>query len=155
YTTRLGAGPASAGESIRPRPQTPADLQKAIELALRQMPDFQKINNNVKFSVTGEGLRIELLENEQGLFFVSGSSNPTTDGSGILQVLGAQLSRMSNELVIEGHTDARPFRGPGYSNWELSNDRSNAARLLLMSAGVRSNQVVEMRGFADQKLYNP
>ena len=60
--------------------------------------------------------------------------------------------------MIEGHTDARPFRnaGPttGYSNWELAVDRANAARRLLTAYGLRPEQVVEVRGFADQRPFN-
>jgi chemotaxis protein MotB len=67
--------------------------------------------------------------------------------------------RRPNGLVIEGHTDAHPFRnaGPsrGYGNWELSADRANAARRLLHTCGLRPEQVVEVRGFADRKLLTP
>jgi chemotaxis protein MotB len=65
---------------------------------------------------------------------------------------------MPNNVVIEGHTDARPFRNAvpssGYGNWELSSDRANAARRLLHGYGVRPQQVVEVRGYADQKLFD-
>jgi len=122
------------------------------------MPDFAKMRDNIRFSVTGEGLRIDLLETEQGMFFIAGSPNPTGIGERLLEVLGAELAKMPNTIVIEGHTDARPFRKSdpmsGYSNWELSADRANAARRLLHSYGVRPSQVVEVRGFADQRLLN-
>jgi hypothetical protein len=42
----------------------------------------------------------------------------------------------------------------GYSNWELSSDRANAARRLLHAYGVRPEQVVEVRGYADQRPFN-
>jgi len=156
YTTRLGAGPAGAGEGLSFHGQTAGDLKKQIEQALRRMPDFKKIGGNVQFSVTGEGLRIEMLETEQGMFFVSGSAKPTDTGGHLLGVLGAELGKMPNQIVIEGHSDARPFRNAGdYSNWELSVDRSNAARRLLQESGVRIAQIVEVRGFADQRLFRP
>ena len=66
---------------------------------------------------------------------------------------------MANPVVIEGHTDSRPFRNAdrpaGYSNWELSADRANAARRLLHAYGVPSEQVVEVRGFADRQMMRP
>jgi len=156
YTTRLGAGPAGAGEGLSFHGQTAGDLQKQIELALHRMPDFKKIGGNVRLSVTGEGLRIEMLETEQGMFFISGSAKPTDTGGHLLKVLGAELGKMPNDIVIEGHSDARPFHNAGdYSNWELSVDRSNAARRLLRESGVRPKQVVEVRGFADERLFRP
>jgi chemotaxis protein MotB len=159
YTRALGSGPANSGEALPLAASQIAQLQQQIEAALRQVPEFQKLRDNIQFSVTGEGLRIDLLENEQGMFFVSGSPIPTPAGEHLLAALAAELSRMANEVVIEGHTDARPFRNAapsaGYGNWELSADRANAARRMLHAHGLPPRQVVEVRGFADQKLIRP
>jgi chemotaxis protein MotB len=60
---------------------------------------------------------------------------------------------MDNTILIEGHTDSRPIKGRnGYSNWELSGDRANAARRFMQDAGLRPDQVKQVRGFADQAL---
>jgi len=156
YTARLGAGPAGSGEGLSFHGQTAGELQRQIELALHRMPDFHKLGGNVTLSVTGEGLRIELLETEQGMFFVTGSARPTETGGRLLKVLAAELAKMPNGIVIEGHTDSRPFRNTvGYSNWELSVDRANTARRLLQESGVPTPQVVEVRGFADERLFCP
>lgn len=159
YTRHLGAGSADSGEGLKVDRHSVHDVQERIEQALRQMPDFEAIRNNVVVSVTGEGLRIDLLETEQGMFFVSGNPTPTAAGVRLLQTLAEQLSRMPNSLVIEGHTDALPFRkstpSSGYGNWDLAADRANAARRLLHVYGVGADQVVEMRGFADRRLLFP
>jgi chemotaxis protein MotB len=158
YTRRLGAGPASTTEGLKVTHKNVADIQKEIEAALRQAPEFQRLKNNVRMSVTGEGLRIDLLETDQGMFFETGSPNPTSAGEKLLGMLGGEIGKMPNAVVIEGHTDARPFRNAaptsGYSNWELSADRANAARRLLSAYGVRDNQVVEIRGYASQMPLN-
>lgn len=60
--------------------------------------------------------------------------------------------------MVEGHTDARPYRFSalnGYSNWELSVDRATAARRCMQDHGLRPEQVVQIRGFADKHLLNP
>lgn len=159
YTQKLGAGPAAAAEGLPIDHRNVRDVQKQIEESLHRMPEFPKVHDYVKFSVTGEGLRIDLLETEQGLFFVTGQPSPTPAGDHLLQLLAAQIGQMPNGLVIEGHTDSRPFRNSapssGYSNWELSTDRANAARRILHAHGVRPQQVVEVRGYADQKLLDP
>ena len=156
YSQKPGAGPASASEGLPVDRRNVADIRKNIEEALRRMPEFPKVQDHIKFTVTGEGLRIDLLETEQGLFFVTGSPNPTAEGERLLQLLAEQIGKMPNQMVIEGHTDSRPFRNAapasGYGNWELSADRANAARRLLHAYGVRPKQVVEVRGYADQKL---
>ena len=159
YSRKLGAGGANSGEGLAISQKNVRSVQTQIEAALRQMPEFQRIRNNILFSVTGEGLRIDLMENEQGMFFVTGNPTPTPAGEHLLDVLAQELSKMPNQLVIEGHTDARPFKNSTpssrYSNWELAADRANAARRLLHSYGVLPDQVVEMRGFAAQRLLDP
>ena len=159
YAKQQATGPTKPTEAPVSEAKNVQALQSRIEQALRQMPEFQQIRKNIVLSMTSEGLRIDLLENEQGMFFVTGSPVPTGNGERLIQVLAGELQKMPNTLVIEGHTDARPFRNTtvssGYSNWELAADRANAARRLLHADGVRPEQVVEMRGFADQRLLNP
>lgn len=158
YTRQLGAGPTNSGEGIAVHRDDVSQIRRRIEEALRAMPDFRKLQENVKLSVTGEGLRIDLLETEEGMFFVSGSPSPTGAGERLLRALAAELGRMPNRIVVEGHTDARPFRNAapasGYGNWELSADGANAVRRLLHGYGITAAQVVEVRGYADQKLMN-
>jgi chemotaxis protein MotB len=74
----------------------------------------------------------------------------------MLQLLAAQLGKLPNRLSVEGHTDSRPYvSATGYSNWELSSDRANAARKLTQQSGVRADQVADVRGYADQRLRKP
>ena len=158
YGRNIEPGRASRGEGPSVAAWSASDLQNQIDQALQRMPELQKLRSNVKFSTTTEGLRIDLLETEQGLFFETGSPHPTAAGERLLNVLGSEIGRMPNSVVIEGHTDARPFRNAGgangYSNWELSADRANAARRLLRTYGIQARQVVEIRGYSDQKLLN-
>lgn len=149
----------NAGEGLVVHRDNMAEIRKSLEQAVSAMPEFGQLRGQVKFSVTGDGLRIDLLETEQGMFFVSGGATPTQAGQDLLRVLAQQILQLPNRLVIEGHTDARPFRNAspvaGYSNWELAADRANAARRLLHLYGVRPEQVAEVRGYADQRLFNP
>jgi chemotaxis protein MotB len=159
FAQKRVSGAANSVEGLPMTRQTAQDLQKQIEEALRKAPEFKKMRDHIQISVTPEGLRIDLMENEQGMFFVSGSPNPTPSGEQLIRTLAGELGRMPNQIVIEGHTDSRPFRNSaptsGYSNWELSSDRANAARRLLHTYGVMPGQVVEVRGFADRKLMEP
>src|SRR5215471_7587145 len=113
-------GPGQFGRGLLVQRNNVADIQRQIEQALRNMPEFNKIRDNIKFGVTGEGLRIDLLETEQGMFFISGNASPTPSGERLLSTLAGELKRLPNRLAVEGHTDARPFRNAtptaGYSN---------------------------------------
>jgi chemotaxis protein MotB len=106
--------------------------------------------------VTGEGLRIELLENELGTFFDSGNANPTVGAKDVLKSLAEELGKLPNHVVMEGHTDAKPFAvSRAYTNWELSADRANAARRLMVEQGLREEQLTQVRGFAATRPRKP
>ncbi|HLK22694.1 MAG TPA: flagellar motor protein MotB [Bryobacteraceae bacterium] len=151
-----GSGQAGSGENLSLKKDDFAKLKETIEAAMKQSPQLEKLKNQVNMTVTGEGLRIELLESEVGTFFDTGSPSPSSSGKDMLQVISKELGKMPNKLFIEGHTDAKPFSSKnGYSNWELSSDRANSARKVMQDSGVRADQVVEVRGYADQRLRKP
>ena len=132
------------------------ELKETIERAIHEIPMFEQFKEQVELTVTDEGLRIELLETENGTFFESGSAQPSRNGRDLMIALAVELGKLPNHLLIEGHTDAKPFSPDrSYSNWELSADRANSARRMMEAAGLRAGQVKQVRGFADQSLRKP
>jgi chemotaxis protein MotB len=127
-------------------------IKEKLQEAMRQIPTFKDIQNQVKMTITAEGLRIDLLETKRGMFFATGDPKPTEAGSELLKVLATELSKLPNKIVIEGHTDSSPYGRVDYSNWELSADRANAARRILADSGFDPNRISQVRGFADQRL---
>ncbi len=126
-------------------------LKQQLLAAAQQMPNFDRLKNQVEITAEQDGLRIELLEQPGGTFFELGSAQPTPALKSFLQAISPELGRLGNRISIEGHTDSVPYSNKGsYSNWELSADRANAARRLMQSSGVLPGQVEEVRGFADQ-----
>ena len=151
FGEKYGNGQALGGIAVDG--QSPESLAEQIHKAMESVPEFAPLEEQMAMSVTAEGLRIELLENEKGTFFQSGSPTPSRFGKETLSVIGKELAKLPNNLIIEGHTDSRPFRGRrNYSNWELSVDRANSARRLLLANGLVSERVVGVRGFADVQL---
>jgi len=115
---------------------------------------FAELRDQVEMTVTAEGLRIELVERSGSSFFDSGSAILRGESEQILAVITRELSALPNDLVIEGHTDSRPYAsGRDYGNWELSADRANAARRVMAAAGLRDGQPRAVRGFADHELH--
>ncbi|MDA1315669.1 MAG: OmpA family protein, partial [Acidobacteria bacterium] len=128
-------------------------LAQNIERALLKSPEWPSLQNQVAMEVTPDGLRIELLESERQTFFASANAGPTAFGTSTLTLIGGELSKLPNKVIIEGHTDSQSFRGRrDYSNWELSVDRANQARRLLVQNGMDPQRIVEVRGFADVRL---
>lgn len=149
----MGTTMAGAGEGLLLSQDDMSKLKEKLEQAMRELPQFEQMKQNIEVTVTSEGLRIELLEKEGGMFFESGNAKPTAKGSELIRMLGEQLKGIPNKLLVEGHTDAKPYSADhGYTNWELSADRANSARRLLEESGVPPSQIAQIRGFADQKL---
>src|SRR6185437_10770052 len=129
-------------------------LKEKLEEVLKQIPAFQHMQNQIRITLTTEGLRVDLIETERGLFFETGNPKPTEAGIALLKVLAGELVKLPNKIAIEGHTDSKPYGRPDYSNWELSVDRANAARRIMQQGGLAADQVSQVRGFADQRLRN-
>jgi chemotaxis protein MotB len=110
----------------------------------------------VEIVVTQDGLRIELIETGSGItFFSPGSAVMKPKAAIALDLIAAELGELRNPIIVEGHTDASPMNvAPGYSNWELSADRANAARRVLEAAGIPRERIVGVRGMADRDLRN-
>jgi chemotaxis protein MotB len=151
-TTMSGTGEGSSSAADKNLQQL-EDLKKKLEQEIQARKDLEKLNKQIEITITPEGLRIELIEDKNGTFYQSGSARLSPSGQELLALLGAELKTLPNQLQIEGHTDAAPYStGADYGNWELSADRANAARRLLQQDGVRSDQVTQVRGYADQML---
>lgn len=151
----MGTTMAGVGEGLLLSQDDMSRLKEKLEQAMRELPQFDQIKKNIEVTVTSEGLRIELLEKEGGMFFESGNAKPTQKGAELIRMLGGQLKAIPNKLLVEGHTDAKPYSSDnGYTNWELSADRANSARRLLEESGVPASHIAQIRGFADQKLRN-
>lgn len=153
---KVGSGKTGAGDNFTLTKENMNQLKEELQKAVRKVTDFEKLKDQIEMTVTAEGLRIELMESEKGTFFASGAADPSENGKEILAMLAAELAKLPNTISIEGHTDAKPFAGNGgYSNWELSADRANAARRMMQENGLGPRQVTQVRGYADQRLRKP
>jgi chemotaxis protein MotB len=151
-----GTDRSGVAENLPVTKENISQLKERLENSIRKMDDLESISHQIEMTVTPEGLRIDLLESTNGTFFQTGSSELNANGVELLKLLAAQLGKIPNLISIEGHTDSQPFSpASGYSNWELSTDRANAARRMMQGAGLRANQVSQVRGYADQRLRLP
>lgn len=129
-----------------------AELRQAI----RSVPELAELQDSLVVEQTPEGLRIQLLDQEQVSMFGLGSTEPEEETRRLLSLVAEAVKHLPNKLSISGHTDGRPFHGAsGYSNWELSADRANAARRLLIDAGIEASRVAQVQGRADTELLVP
>lgn len=131
-------------------------IRDKVAKALSNDADLKELKKYVEVSVTDEGLKVEFLDSVGSVFFESGSSEVRAEARRLFTRLGQILGEAKHNIVVDGHTDSRPYAsGSGENNWKLSQARAAATLDVLMKAGVRDNNVLACRGFADRYLRNP
>jgi chemotaxis protein MotB len=136
-----------------------ARMREKVEEILQAMygsPELVGLTAQIEVELTDEGLRIQLMESGDSTFFEVGGAVLSSPGVAAVRTVAQAVAALDCELVLEGHTDARPYaRGGGYGNWELSSDRANAARRVLEENGVEPRRIRAVRGYADTSPRNP
>lgn len=131
-------------------------VAEALQKQFSTRPEFSQYKDQVHINVTDEGLRIQLIDKADRVSFQSGSADLTPDAAAILSEIALGICKLPNKIKIGGHTDSRVFpSNNGYTNWELSTDRANAARRVLEAGCVKSEQIVRIVGFADTEHLVP
>ncbi|EFP95037.1 flagellar motor protein MotB [Vibrio caribbeanicus] len=130
-----------------------AALAKVIEEATKQ----NGAQGNVNITVTPQGLRVVLQDDEKQTMFSRGGSKLTPFFEDLLVAIAPIFEKVANPIIISGHTDSIRYKSRFNikSNWELSTSRANAARYTLVQAGMPSERVLQVTGMSDRALLNP
>jgi chemotaxis protein MotB len=114
-----------------------------------------RVRDQILVDVIEGGIRIQIIDTDGSVMFPLGSAVPTARAKEILKVVSANLQEIPGKIVVEGHTDAAPFRGGQITNWELSSLRASAARRELEDNGIAPSRIARVVGYADQELLMP
>ena len=122
-----------------------------IEQAFQKDELLQAFQDQISMDFTDEGLRVQIQDKAAQVLFDSGSAQLKSYTMSILKEIAKELGKLPNRIVIGGHTDASQYSAKGYTNWELSSERANAARRIMESAagGLKPGQVRRVTGYAD------
>jgi chemotaxis protein MotB len=128
-----------------------AQLKARLSALIEQKPALSAFKDQIRVTITDEGLRIELVDSLKRPMFATGSSKLQDYAYAILVEIGSALNDVDSGVSIAGHTDSVPYSGglAGYSNWELSSERANAARRALVAGHLREDRLLQVRGLAD------
>ena len=136
------------------RKQLDALLQDLKE-AINKSQALEPFKDQLLLDITPEGLRIQIVDAQNRPMFDLGSSRLKAYTSTILRELTPYLNSVPNHLSLSGHTDTTPYAGiSGYTNWDLSTDRANAARRALEAAGLATNKVARVVGLSSSVLFD-
>ncbi len=164
----LRGGPKpNAPTQARETPGAPTDQDIQAELEKRERAVFERAAQQIRdavavdpsladlarqlmIDVTPEGLRIQLVDADKQPMFATGSTTLNDRARAVLAKVAPILLRLPEQVSISGHTDASPYKGDGRSNWDLSADRANATRRMLVEAGLPEGRLRSVSGMADR-----
>ncbi len=131
-------------------------LKQKIQSKIDQTPELNEYKDQVKLEITPEGLRILIVDDQKRPMYKLASAQTEPHIQLILHALAPVINELPNRVTLNGHTDALPFPAnqKGYTNWELSSDRANAARYELVEGGLAADKVLRVVGLSSSIPYN-
>ena len=136
--------------------------RERLELLLQELqnkvdenPELERFKDQILFEITKDGLRIQIMDDENRPMFALGSAQLQPYFEDILLAMGDTIRAVPNKISISGHTDAKPYAGNGdFGNWELSASRANAARRTLIAGRYPEEQIARVVGYASSALFD-
>ena len=148
---------AAQQELARIEKQKLSELKGRLQASIDTIPALQAFKNQLLIDITMDGLRIQIVDEQNRPMFAIGSAVLQPYTREILHEIAKVLNEVPNRISISGHTDAHPYSGGqrGYSNWELSADRANASRRALLGGGMDETKIARVVGLSSSVLYDP
>jgi chemotaxis protein MotB len=124
------------------------ELKQKLEKAIEESPTLRAFKRQIRVELTPEGLRIQIVDEQNRPMFDIGSAMLKEYTREILREIAKLLNDVPNRISLSGHTDAKPYVGGerGYSNWELSVERANASRRELVAGGIEDRKIIRVVG---------
>jgi len=127
------------------------EMAEEIRLSIQESPELSELKDQVLIDITEDGMRIQLVDKDNRAMFKPNTADLYQYAIKALKQIGSSIEKMPNRISIIGHTDAVPFKGGvngNYTNWELSADRANSSRRVLLTSGVPTDRFAEVMGKA-------
>ena len=133
-----------------------AEMKTKIEQLVEKNEKLKPFKKQLKLDITNEGLRIQIIDDQNRPMFDSGGAIMKSYTREILHAIGHTLNELPNRISLSGHTDAVQYTTGerGYSNWELSADRANASRREMVSGGLEDGKIMRVVGLGSAVPYN-
>jgi len=130
-------------------------LMAELRDAVNKSQALQPFKDQLLLDITPEGVRIQIVDAQNRPMFDVGSARLRDYTNAILHELAPYLDSVPNRISLSGHTDIRPYPSTnGYTNWELSADRANAARRALTAGGLPDQKISRVVGLSSSVLFD-
>ncbi|WP_422376514.1 MotB family protein [Roseibium sp.] len=148
--------PSTGSADTSTDPETDRLVARLSEvLAETDGTSLEKTAGLITVSREADGTLISLTDDQNFGMFAIGSAEPRPELVKLLERIGKVVAETPGQIVIKGHTDARPFRSKTYDNWRLSTARAHMARYMLTRGGVDQARFDRVEGSADRHLKVP
>ncbi|MGE5384903.1 MAG: flagellar motor protein MotB, partial [Betaproteobacteria bacterium] len=146
----------TSAEFRRKEQEALEELKKKIEKMIAETPQLAQFKNQILLDITPEGLRIQIVDEQNRPMFDLSSAELKPYTKEILRQIGRLLNGVPNRLSVAGHTDAAQFAGGdrGFSNWELSASRANASRRELIAGSMDESKMLRVVGLSSTVLFD-
>jgi chemotaxis protein MotB len=147
---------ALKAEQVRAEIARLEDLKNKVQERIAAGERLAGLSSQIRLDMTRDGLRIQIVDEDQRPMFDSGSSVVKPYMRELLREIGGLLGEVPNRLTIEGHTDSQRFAAGerGYSNWELSAERANASRREMVAGGLPEDRTLRVQGLAASQPFD-
>ncbi len=125
-------------------------LKAKIEALIDANTVLKLYKKQLLIDITTEGLRIQIIDEQNRPMFETAKADLQPYTKEILQEIGHALNDVPNKITLSGHTDAAQYSNgeKSYSNWELSADRANASRRVLVAGGMDETKLLRVVGLS-------
>ncbi|MFC7050358.1 flagellar motor protein MotB [Emcibacter nanhaiensis] len=132
------------------------EMSENLRQSIQDSPELAELQDQLLIDITEDGMRIQLVDKDNRAMFKPGTADLYGYAEKMIEKVSGVIEKMPNRISISGHTDSSNFaKGADYTNWELSADRANASRRVLLREGVPSDRFAEVLGKADTEPLLP
>lgn len=140
--------PAVTAPPISEDDPTYSDALTYVEDTVRARAEGSGMIDKIGFRREPRGLVVTIVTDQ--VLFAEGQAEIQPGGFGILDVVADSLAQLSNDVMVEGHTDSRPISTNRFpSNWELSTARATSVLRYLVEARGFPISRISAAGYAD------
>ena len=131
-------------------------LKRELMDRIQRDASLKRFAQNIRFTDTREGLRIDLVDKAEFSMFAVGTDALLPDARRLMTQVAKVIGEVPNGVIVRGHTDSLPYAaGRMVNNWTLSSARAEATRRSLAEQGVIPTRFARIEGVADREPFIP
>ncbi|MGI4731272.1 MAG: flagellar motor protein MotB [Janthinobacterium lividum] len=127
-------------------------LRRRVQAQIAAAKDLAKLGKHVHFTMTRDGMRIDLVDDADYSMFALGTTALEPEASALIGLVAGSVKETANPIMIRGHTDNLGYGDPAaMNNWMLSSARAEATRRRLALGGLPDARFDRIEGVADRE----